>query len=136
MKKAILFLTLIIGFIMFPVIAFAQGTDPGVDLTDLNQYFISLAALVPLVIIVVSWIKKLIKMEGIVAQIVSWLISIGLCFAGWFLKIGLFADIATWWYILIYGFAVGLAANGFFKIEFIQTLLTLLGLIKPKPKLR
>lgn len=119
----------------FPMLALAQDGSPGTDPTGLISYFESLAALVPLVILIMGFIKKAIRIEGLPAQILTWVISIGLCYGGWLLKWGLFADITTWWLVLIYGFSAGLAANGFFKIEFITTFLTLIGLNnKPSPK--
>ena len=49
------------------------------------------------------------------------------------LNLGMFAGIGQWWLILIYGFCVGLAANGFFDIALIQALLRAIGL-EPKSK--
>ena len=132
MKKIAILFGCLAALLLTPLFALAQDGNT-VDPSGLTAYFVSLAALVPLVTLVTGYLKKLIKIEGLVAQIVSWLVSIGLCFGAWLLKIGLFADITTWWLVLIYGFAVGLAANGFFKIEFVTTLLNLLGLGKPKP---
>ena len=49
------------------------------------------------------------------------------------LTLGMFAGIAQWWLVLIYGFCIGLAANGFFDIALIQALLRAIGL-EPKSK--
>ena len=136
-KIAILLGCAIMVLMALPMVALAQDGTTGTELTGLQAYFASLAALLPLVVLITGFIKKAIKVDGILAQVISWIISIGLCYAGWLLKIGLFAEITTWWLVLIYGFAVGLAANGFFKIELIQTILNVIGLKpKPSPKLK
>lgn len=122
----------ILALLIFPVMAMAQdsgGTLPGLDL---NSYFASLGALVPLVVFLTAWLKKITKATGGLAQIFSWLVSIALVFGAWILKIGMFADVAQWWICLIYGFAVGLAANGIFDIKIIQSFLAVLKLEKKK----
>jgi len=123
--------------IMAPLTLVAQEVDVGTSTTiltsfDFQSYFISLAALVPLVILLAGFVKKWLKAEGFWAQFLSWVISIALCYIGWLLKIGMFTTVVSWWIPLLYGFCVGLASNGFFKIEFIQAFLALINLEKKK----
>ena len=108
MKKFIRLLSLLFLVLFFiPVMVFAQGelVVPGFDF---GPYFASLAAMVPLVVLITARLKNVLKIEGIWIQIVSWILSITLCFIGYLLHIGLFADITQWWLVLIYGFCVGL----------------------------
>ena len=90
--------------------------------TGFSNYFISLAALVPLVVLVAAFINKKLNLSGFLKQFVAWVVSILLCFVGWYFNLGMFAGL-VWWVVLVYGFAVGLAANGFFDIELIQAIL-------------
>jgi len=126
MKKVLLFTLL--GMCFIPLFAQDGGLDP-----NMGNYFASLAGLVPLVAIVTGLIKKVISVQGFLAQLLSWAVSIMLCYLGWLVKIGIFADIAVWYVPLIYGVAIGFTANGFFNIEFVKSILKLIGL-EPKKK--
>jgi len=97
--------------------------------TGFSNYFISLAALVPLVVLISAFINSKLKLSGFLKQFVAWIIAIGLCFVGWYFNLGMFTGL-VWWVVLIYGFAVGLAANGFFDITLIQAILKALKLEK------
>jgi hypothetical protein len=93
-------------------------------------YFVSLAAIVALVVLVASWINGKLKTVWTMKQIVAWLVSMTLCFAGWFLGAGFLEGISVYM-VLVYGLAAGLAANGIFDIILIQSFLKLIGLEKP-----
>lgn len=118
MKKAILFLAIILAGIY----TYAQGAVEAISL-PFENYFISISAIVVLVVPITEWLKKLLKATGFGAQVISWLVSIALCFVGWAFKLGMFETINTWWVVLLYGLGTGLAANGVFDIELIQTIL-------------
>ena len=126
MKKLLLFLCAALAFVTTPVVLFAQETVNSVVTTvvetGFSNYFISLAALVPLVVLIAAFINKKLNLSGFLKQLVAWVISILLCFVGWYFNLGMFAGL-VWWVVLIYGFAVGLAANGFFDIGLIQAIL-------------
>ena len=126
MKKLLLFLCAVLALVVTPVVLFAQETVNSVVTTvvetGFSNYFISLAALVPLVVLVAAFINKKLNLSGFLKQLVAWVISILLCFVGWYFNLGMFAGL-VWWVVLIYGFAVGLAANGFFDIGLIQAIL-------------
>ena len=126
MKKLLLFLCAALVLVVTPVVLFAQETVNSVVTTvvetGFSNYFISLAALVPLVVLVAAFINKKLNLSGFLKQLVAWVISILLCFVGWYFSLGMFAGL-VWWVVLIYGFAVGLAANGFFDIGLIQAIL-------------
>lgn len=126
MKKLLLFLCAVLALVVTPVVLFAQETVNSVVTTvvetGFSNYFISLAALVPLVVLVAAFINKKLNLSGFLKQLVAWVVSILLCFVGWYFNLGMFAGL-VWWVVLIYGFAVGLAANGFFDIGLIQAIL-------------
>ncbi len=93
---------------------------------DLSQYFVSLAALVPLVVLITDFINKWINVEkGWIKQVVSWVISIVLCLAAMFLNWGMFAELKIG-VTISYGVATGLVANGIFDIKIVQTILDFL----------
>ena len=126
MKKLLLFLCAVLVLVVTPVVLFAQETVNSVVTTvvetGFSNYFISLAALVPLVVLIAAFINKKLNLSGFLKQLVAWVISILLCYVGWYFNLGMFAGL-VWWVVLVYGFAVGLAANGFFDIELIQAIL-------------
>lgn len=134
MKKMFQFLiVLFIALLVTPVMVFAQGdlVLPGINI---EQYFLTLGAMIPAVLFLTSGVKKLIPdLKGFAAQFLSWFFAVGLAFLGWWLHIGLFADITIWWHVLLYGLGLGLASNGIFKIEIILILLQVLTL-EPKRK--
>lgn len=133
MKKLLkIVFCLAVLFISLPVIAFAQDGESIIPGLDLTSYFVSLAALVPLVILLSGWLNKVIKAKGFGIQFITWLISIALVYIGWAFKLGLFAEITQWYIILIYGIATGLVANGIFDIKLIQMFLNYIKLIPHK----
>lgn len=133
------FLLVAIFIISLPIFIFAQDVGSGtpVVIPDfIVNYFGSLAALVPLVVLITGWINKatdhfLTKWMKIG---LSWVISFILVFIAWKVKIGMFAEVSSWYIILLYGICTGLVANGFFSIGLIQTILGYFKLAKPKKK--
>ena len=112
-------------FFLAPMALFAQTLPDVVDEvveTGFSNYFVSLAALVPLVVLVTAFINTKLNLKGFLKQFTAWVVSILLCFIGWYFNLGMFAGL-LWWVVIIYGFAVGLAANGFFDISLIQAIL-------------
>lgn len=97
-----------------------------------TDFYISLAALLPLITFIAAWLnKKINSASSIAKQATAWAVAIALSYIGWFFKIGIFENL-TWWHTLIYGAATGLAANGFFDIKMIQSILGLFSLGKIK----
>lgn len=102
--------------------------------TNIQDYFVSLAAMVPLVTLLAAWINKLTNpTAGWVKQAISWVVAIVAGLFAWYAKLGIFADLSIYEAIL-YGLASGLAANGFFDIKVIQTLLQAFRLQPKKTK--
>ena len=136
MKKLLLFLCAVLALVVTPVVLFAQvdttATGSVSDLlslvgnTDLKTFFASIGALAPLVYAITAIINKALKADSdILKQLISWIIGIGLCFLGWFLKIGMFAGI-EWWLVVIYGLVAGLSTNGAYKA--VKSFLKLFGI--------
>jgi len=103
----------------------------------LQQYFAGIAVLVAAVISLSAWLNKALEISGSIfglisaKQFVSWVLSvIGVALGAW-LDLGFLAGFTWYWYI-IYGVAVGLAANGVYDLKFIQSILKKLKLILPK----
>lgn len=100
---------------------------------EIGSYFVSLVALVPLVVVIAEYLKTTFKVEkSWVKQVLAWGVSVGLCLIGDLLNLGMFKDfnVVT---TLAYGVATGLVANGVFDITIVQTLLNLLlNLLKKK----
>lgn len=97
------------------------------DSLDLSQYFVSLGALAGLVIIITEFIKKIKAITDAaswIKQIISWIVSLGLAFAGNYFQLGIFANLSTT-LVIVYSVAVGLIANGIFDVTLVQALLNL-----------
>jgi hypothetical protein len=93
---------------------------------DIGSYFVSLVALVPLVILASDFIKRTLKIEkGWLKQLIAWAVSVGLCLIGMWFDLGMFKDF-TAVQTVAYGIATGLVANGVFDITIVQTLLDLI----------
>ena len=69
-------------------------------------------------------------MEGIVTQIVSWVVGIGITMFGWWQHLG-FLDGIEWYIALLYGLGSGLAANGIADTGLIEWVI---GLFRRKSK--
>ena len=134
MKKLLkfLFCTALI-FISLPVFVFAQdgGTLPAG--LNLGPYFVSLATLVPFVILIAGWLNKVLEPKGWVKQLISWIISLIVVFVGWFFKLGMLAEVTQIWMIFLYALACGLCANGIFDVRIVQAVLRGIKLL-PKKK--
>lgn len=90
---------------------------------NITDYFVSLVALVPLVILITDFLKRWLKIEKTwIKQVLSWVISLVLCLIGMWFNLGIFADFSLI-VTLAYGIATGLVANGVFDIELVKTLL-------------
>ena len=99
---------------------------------DLNDFFVSLAALVPLILSISDFLIRLFKFEkGIPRQITSWVVSLAICGTGAALEVG-FLTGATIPQVVLYGLAAGLLTNGIFDISLIQTVLDYIFKFLPK----
>jgi hypothetical protein len=95
------------------------------NMIDLAPYFGSLAAVAGVVMMLSGWLKThVIKVDGIKAQLLTWLISIGIAFFGQWQDAGIFADNDILMTVLN-GIGVGLVANGLYSIEVVQKVLEL-----------
>jgi len=95
------------------------------NMIDLAPYFGSLAAVAGVVMMLSGWLKThVIKVDGIKAQLLTWLISIGIAFFGQWQDAGIFADSDILMTVLN-GIGVGLVANGLYSIEVVQKVLEL-----------
>jgi len=100
---------------------------------DLSTHFGSLAALVPLIILVTGFITNQFKLKGGAAQAVSWIAGPALAFIGFFFDLGMFAAIGPVW-TGTYGIAAALLANGVVSNDTVAFVLELLKLKVPKDK--
>ncbi len=93
---------------------------------DLSQFFVSLAAIVPLAVLVTEFLKTKLNIEkNWLKQVTAWVISVVLCLLGMWLNLGILAHV-TFIQAIVYGLATGLVANGFFDLSVVQILLDLL----------
>lgn len=117
MEKVKSFLVLILPFL-------ASIYLEGMETTQFITYMASVSGIFFLTPIVVQFLKTELNTTGFVTQLVSWGTSTVLVFLSWFLGWG-FAEF-IWWQLFFVGIGIGLATNGYFTIEFIQTLLNIL----------
>ena len=81
------------------------------------EMFLSFGAVLIAVYAVTNLLKDVLPAAP---QFVSWLIGIALSMLGWFLGLGIFADM-VWYLALGTGFIVSLAANGVYDSEWLET---------------
>ena len=107
-----------------PVSAIGAQPDSGppVGVIDLLFDLSTVAGAAAAVLLITGWIKTAFKLEGMFARWVSWIVAISLSYIGWFLNLGLFEPV-TWPVALVYGFGIGLVANGIFTSEVIKAIL-------------
>lgn len=74
-------------------------------------FFASIATLLVIVPIVTEWAKTKLGLEGLGVQILSWSLGVLIAFAGFFLNLGMFADM-TWLGTLATGVGLSLISNG------------------------
>lgn len=103
--------------------------DTGADLDPTALPFadiwLSVTALSAAVLPATGWLKvHLFKNTD--AQQLSWAVAVALAFAGYALKIGMFAETGPVW-TAIYGLAAGLTANGMADHGLIKFVLRLIG---------
>jgi hypothetical protein len=97
---------------------------------DLSPYFTTLAGAASLVVLITGWVNtNVLKLEGWKAQVLSWVISVGLAFVGSWKNIGIFAEMDVLWTVLN-GLCVGLVANGIYSADLVKTILEF---VKAKP---
>ena len=125
MKKVFLMLCFIIGFLVIPVTVIFAASQVGekvFGVDGIEGYFISLAALAAVVVPATEFIKRILKSSGGWTKFLSWIVSIGLAFAGWYFDFGVLADLDIL-FVVIYGVAAGLVANAVFDIEMVKGIL-------------
>ena len=100
--------------------------------TDYEAVFMSLAAIVAVIPVVVEVIKGFFpKMPPALTQIASWLVGIGICMFGWWQELGFLAGL-DWTVALMYGIGTGIAASGFAETGLILWLISLFARKKKK----
>ena len=122
--------TILLCFLMLFALAvpvFAQGLPP--DTVGVFDFVIDLgtiAGAAAAVLLFTGWIKTAFKLDGMFARWVSWIVALSISFLAWLLNFGLFEPL-TWYVALIYGFGIGLVANGIFTADTVKYILSLLG---------
>lgn len=117
--------------VCFPVLALTVP-EVAVETTgDYDAVFLSLSAIVAVIPLIVEIVKGFFpSMEGIVTQIVSWVVGVGITMFGWWQHLG-FLDGIEWYIALLYGLGSGLAANGIADTGLIEWVI---GLFRRKSK--
>lgn len=130
MKKFIAFILILFAF---AATAVCQGLTPISEASSppgFSALFYSFSAIVAFIPFVMEFIKKIVAIkQGIVTQVISWIIGTVICFLGWYAHLGIFYGL-TWYQVLIISIAIGLAANGFYKTDAVTGILRGLKIIK------
>lgn len=100
---------------------------------SLATLFTSLSALAATVLLLTSLLKKYLNSNGTITIILSGVVSFVLCALGYSTELGIFEEL-SWVYILIYGVAAMLIANGLSTWGVIAAVLTFLKLKVPAEK--
>lgn len=123
--KRITILMIVLVSLLFITPLLAQAVGEQVEVPEITlEIFFSIPALVAFVLAATAIIKKSLITSGGATQYISWAVSILASGIGYYLDAGIFMNMA-WYYILIYGFAVGLISNGLFDWKLIKQLLLL-----------
>lgn len=93
---------------------------------DLTPYFATFVAFVGTISIVSEALEHLFHVDGLAAQIRSWVVSVGLAFLASVLEIGMFADAVNTFTIVLYGVGGGLVANGIFAVDQVKLIIQVL----------
>lgn len=117
--------------VSLPVLALTVP-DAAVEITqDYDTIFLSISAIVAVIPLVVEIVKGFFpSMGGIMTQIVSWVVGVGITMFGWWQNLG-FLDGIEWYIALLYGLGSGLAANGLADTGLIEWVI---GLFRRKSK--
>lgn len=131
-KLILSLLGVILSFaIGLPVLAQAVPDASVETAGNYDAVFLSLSAIVAVIPLIVEIVKGFFpRMEGIVTQIVSWVVGVGICLFGWWQHLG-FLDGIEWYIALLYGLGSGLAANGIADTGLIEWVI---GLFRRKSK--
>jgi hypothetical protein len=102
------------------------------DVITFGDIFVSLVALIVLTPLVTQLLRKILMplQAGHTVQVLSWFVAIILTLLLRLCSLGLLDEL-LWWQALIYGFSLGLAANGIYDSGVFARLMELLGLKLP-----
>lgn len=130
--KKILFVVFLLSFATATTIL-SQTTqqDQQTNLFDFNGLS-TFAAFAGCVLVLTSLVNKLFKLTGALKQYLSWGVAVIVGYAGFFLKLGIFAGV-HWYTVLLYSLLFGLGANGLFDWELIRKILFALKLENTVP---
>lgn len=116
------FLFILLAIFLIPAAAFAQ------EFPNIEETFATYAGLLAGIVALTGIYKKFISDKN--TFVVSIILSTLVCFAGWFLEMGIFIGL-LWWHVLIYDLGIVIVVKGTVSIDLVITLLGLIG-IGPK----
>ncbi len=109
MKKLMWFLMMLALFTM-PIVVFAQESPPGTENPISLAMFADLTLLAAGIVAITAVVKKLLNTNGLITDIVSWVLGPILGIIGWYFKLGMFVDI-MWYMAVLYGLLAAFYAN-------------------------
>lgn len=110
MKRILMFLMMLVGFIFFmPAIAEAQTTNPVVSF-NIADYFLNFGVILGTVTTLVGLFKKYVTDKH--TLIFAILIAAAFNGAGWLLKLGVFVN-SEWYWWAAFSLISGFSAGGF-----------------------
>lgn len=136
----LIFSSLFFCLLFLPVLCVAGEVEssPVFKLQNIEDIFISFAALVAVIPIITEFLKKIIFIPSYAPRWViialSWITGLTVTMIGWLLQFG-FLEGILWYHALLWGFAASLAANGIADTKLIQQIFTIIiSLFKKKTK--
>jgi len=82
----------------------------------MEEYFLNLAAIVAITILVTETLENMFDTDGFATQALSWGTGVVITLFGWWMGYGFLADVEVWYSALLWGIGASLAANGVFDI--------------------
>lgn len=113
---------------LVPALALGADAAPVVDPSTevpFADVWLSVTALSAAVLPITGWLRVHL-LKNVEPQAMSWGVAVALAFAGYALKLGMFAETGPVW-TAIYGLAAGLTANGMADHGLVKFVLRLLG---------
>lgn len=94
------------------------------------DFLLTLGGFAAAIVVVAELVNRAIKASGFGAQLVAWVLGIGIAVLADVLNLGMFVPLSTLESGAV-GLAAGFVANGIFDVPFIQTILEKIGIRIP-----
>jgi len=118
----------LLKLIIPPVAAFFLAGVSDAD--SFEEKASTIVGIVSLVALISQPLKAKFNLEDWPARVLVWGVSLAVSFLSWFT--GWVFEGIEWYYVAVWGVGIGVAANGYYTIDQVKSLLALLGIPRKK----